>query len=156
VQGVVSLRSEAPLIATARTFNQAATGTFGQYLPALTRADGLGEGEVGVLANLTRAEAFRTNVGVLNLGSAPVTVSLRVYGSDGSRVGEIVTHTVAGSRFWQANDFLGPTWSNAGDRPLAYATVEVETSGGVAWPYASVVDNSTGDPTTIPVILSAR
>ncbi|MBP1619707.1 MAG: hypothetical protein H6Q02_474, partial [Acidobacteria bacterium] len=30
-----------------------------------------------------------------------------------------------------------------------YATVELQTTSAKAWFYAAVVDNSTGDPTTI-------
>ena len=41
----------------------------------------------------------------------------------------------------------------AGDTGIAYATVEMLTSGGEAWAYASVVDNSSNDPTTVPVSL---
>jgi hypothetical protein len=33
--------------------------------------------------------------------------------------------------------------------PIGYATIEVRTAGGMVWAYGSVVDNGTGDPTTI-------
>jgi hypothetical protein len=32
-------------------------------------------------------------------------------------------------------------------------TVEVRTAGGKIWAYGSVVDNGTGDPTTIPLFI---
>ena len=41
--------------------------------------------------------------------------------------------------------------AGAGDRDLAFATVEVLTPGGLAWAYASVIDNRTGDPTIVPL-----
>jgi DNA-binding PadR family transcriptional regulator len=34
-----------------------------------------------------------------------------------------------------------------------YATVEVLTEGGSVWGYASVIDNATGDPTTVPMAI---
>jgi hypothetical protein len=33
---------------------------------------------------------------------------------------------------------------------LGYAAISVETEGCGVWAYASVVDNGSGDPTTIP------
>jgi PKD repeat protein len=156
VQGIVGLGGDVPLVATSRTYTEAAGGTFGQYLPAVAATEGLGAGEVGVLANLTRGDAYRTNVGVLNLGGDTVTVRLTARSEDGEQIGDVVTHSVPASRYWQANDFLGPSWADAGDRTIAYATVEVEGQEGRIWAYASVVDNGTGDPTTIPVLRSAR
>jgi hypothetical protein len=39
----------------------------------------------------------------------------------------------------------------APDLALVYATVEVQTAGGTAWAYGALVDNRTGDPTTLAV-----
>lgn len=39
--------------------------------------------------------------------------------------------------------------AGVGQCPIGYATVEVRTAGGLIWTYGSVVDNGTGDPTTI-------
>ena len=36
---------------------------------------------------------------------------------------------------------------------LAYAVIEVLSGSGRVWAYASVVDNGTSDPTTIPVMI---
>lgn len=36
---------------------------------------------------------------------------------------------------------------------MAYATVDVLTEGGRAWAYASVIDNTTGDPTTVEMVI---
>ena len=44
------------------------------------------------------------------------------------------------------------TSSGAGAQDVAYATVEVQTAGAAVWAYASLVDEATGDPTTLPVL----
>jgi hypothetical protein len=41
---------------------------------------------------------------------------------------------------------------NLGVHDIAYATVELVNGDCEAWVYASVVDEGTGDPTTIPVV----
>jgi hypothetical protein len=37
--------------------------------------------------------------------------------------------------------------------PLGYAIVDVLTGVCEVWAYASVVDNGSGDPTTVPVVI---
>lgn len=46
---------------------------------------------------------------------------------------------------------FAPRYTGAGERTLAYAVVEQVTGNAPVWFYGSVVDNATGDPTTIPV-----
>jgi hypothetical protein len=55
----------------------------------------------------------------------------------------------AAGRFFQQDLVFNA--AAAGSHDNAYATVEVLTTGCAAWAYASVIDNATGDPTTVPV-----
>jgi len=64
--------------------------------------------------------------------------------------GEVMISVPAGS-WLQRSDILGA--AGAGDRDLVYAIVEPSMACGPVWAYGSVVDNSTGDPTTIPVLV---
>jgi hypothetical protein len=41
----------------------------------------------------------------------------------------------------------------AGSQDHAYAKTETLTNNCTVWVYASVVDNATGDPTMIPVVI---
>ena len=59
------------------------------------------------------------------------------------------TLTVPADGWKQDNDIFQD--ANAGTHANAYATVEVLTSGCEVWGYGSVVDNRSGDPTTIPI-----
>ncbi len=151
VKGTVRIDADLPLVVTSRTYNQTASGTYGQYYPALTTAHALAPGQLGVLAQVKRTTAFRANVGIQAVGPDPATVTLRARNAAGTPSGTPVTRTVQAGRYWQADDFFGPSYANTGDQPIASVTAEV--TAGTAWVYASVVDNATGDPTTLPVLV---
>jgi hypothetical protein len=141
------LASEA-IALSSRTYNQTPDGTFGQYCPAVDLDPVLREGDLGVLAQLRRDASFRTNIGAVNLGDATCTVTVRLYGADGNQVGSDLALSVGAGRWQQQFDVFAA--AGAGDVDVAYATTEAG-GGCEVWLYASVVDNATGDPTTIPV-----
>ena len=64
------------------------------------------------------------------------------------------TVSVAAGTWTQLNDVLDI--QGVGDHSLAYATVEVLNQDGTIWAYASVVDERTGDATTIPLLTRLR
>jgi parallel beta-helix repeat protein len=150
-KGTLSVESTVRLAITSRTYNQAPDGTFGQYLPALTAAQATAGDEEGLLLQLRSNAEFRTNVGLVNLGAVPQTALVRLFGPDGSQLGSPQTDTVEAERWTQINDIF--RIAGAGRHDLGYATVTVESEDAVLWAYASVIDNTTGDPTTIPVIV---
>jgi hypothetical protein len=147
--GALHVSSDRPLCLSSRTFNQGTTGTFGGFLPAVTAAEALSPGRTGVLPQLSRNALFRTNIGVANLGSSSVTATIRLFGETGAAAGSPVAVTVPAGGLSQVVDVFGE--AGAGDRDIAFATVEVTTPGGLAWAYASVIDNRTGDPTIVPL-----
>jgi hypothetical protein len=148
--GAVHLAADAPVLATSRTYNQTATGTYGQYLPALSTAHCLGQGETGYLMQLKDNDDFRTNVGFANLGTGSVPVRVQLHDDYGLAIGVPLDVTVAAGAWSQVNDVFET--SHAGPHDLAWATVQAQGAGAV-WAYASVVDNRTGDATTIPVLV---
>lgn len=150
VSGSLQLLSTQPLFAYSRTYNQAASGTFGQYYPALAVSAALTSGQTGTLPGVKKNTAFRTNVGIQNLGETSCQVRVTLYSTSGAQVGSPVTETVGAWAWKQINDVVNR--AGAGSADLAYAKVEVLTAGGKAWAYASVVDNVTDDPTTVPLM----
>jgi hypothetical protein len=150
-KGSVEITSAQPVVIGARTFNQAETGTYGQGYPPIATGQGVASGQIGVIPQLRKDAAFRTNIGVLNVGAADATVAVILFGADGAQVGAVTTATVAPSRYWQQDDIFRA--AGAGTQELAYATVEVQTPGGRVWAYGSVIDAVTGDPTTMSVLL---
>jgi PKD repeat protein len=148
--GVVQVISDESVASIGRSYNLSDGGTFGGTFPALTAADGLGSGKIGMLAQLKRTASYRSNVGFANLGTFTCTVRLRLFDQGGVKLGE-KTMDVAAGRWTQLDDVFGKL--GAGDADLAYGTVEVLTQGGTVWAYAAVIDNATGDPTVVPVIV---
>lgn len=152
VSGTLEIMSTQPVFLTSRTFNQAATGTYGQYFPSLTATEGLGPGRIGVLPHLKRTAAYRTNIGVVNLGTAQCTALIKLFSSAGVQVGSTKQLTADPGRWVQQYDIFANV--GAGNQPVAYATVEVQNTGDLVWAYASVIDVATGDPTTIPLLVA--
>jgi hypothetical protein len=59
--------------------------------------------------------------------------------------------TVPAGALVQENDVFASC--GAGDAAIAWARIEVRTAGGKVFAYASVIDNTTGDPTIVPVLV---
>jgi glucose/arabinose dehydrogenase len=147
VAGTVEILADVPVAATARSYADVATGTYGQLLPALSSSDAIGPGEAGLLAGIARSPQRYTNLGVVNLGPGPCAVAVRLFDSDGSTLGAPIQFQLEAAEWRQVFDVLAA----AGDREAAWARVEVLTPEGQAWAYASVIDRLSRDPTTIPL-----
>jgi len=152
-KGTVKITSNVPVQALARTYNQADTGTFGQYYPALVAAQGISSSQAGVLPLLKKNTAFRTNVGFQNLTSASCSGEVKLFNAAGAQVGSTRTLTAAADKYIQEDDIF--TKAAAGTQDVAYARVQPTTAGCKAWFFGSVVDAVTNDPTTVPQVLSA-
>ena len=149
--GSLEITSTSPAIAwTSRTFAApGGGGTYGQALPALSPEDLLVPGELGALPLVRSDSRFYTNLGVVNGTGSPCTARVRLWGSSGSQLGSTREVTVPAWEWLQLNDVFGEL--GAGSASTASATVEVLTPGGAAWFYASIIDRTTKDPTTVPV-----
>jgi hypothetical protein len=149
--GSVEVSSDVPVLVTARTYNQGTSGTFGQYLPGADAGQALASGQLGVLPQIKNTADFRTNVGFVNLGSSTCTVRVRLYSASGLQIGSAVTRPVDPGEWVQINDVYDE--AGAGSSSLGMATVELVSGDGPIWAYASVVDNTSNDPTTVPVFV---
>ncbi len=152
--GSVLINSTQPLIITSRTYTTDDKGTFGSFMPGVEVADGVGVGQTGILSQLVGTNAFRTNVGVVNLTASACQARVRVKSKAGADLGTPRTLTLDPYKFTQINDVFAAT--GAGSQADAYATVEALTAGCRVWAYASVIDGTnaspgTNDPTLIPV-----
>lgn len=143
--GAVALISDSVDIqAESRTFNQTASGTFGQSIPGLAPGDFIPAGTRARILFMTENDDFRTNLGLLNGGDTPITVNWEIFGSDGS---SLKTDSVALGAW--TNLQLNRVLRSFAPIEAAYAEIWTETSGGVFSCYGSVLDNISSDPTTI-------
>ena len=114
-------------LATSRTYTDSGSGTYGQFIPPGTARIGL--------ANLIGVEndaAFRTNIGFI----APSASTVRFVAYDATGI-EVWRSDVSAQGLIQ---FPLPVTLTIGR-----VTAEVIAGGGVV-PYASVIDNQSGDP----------
>jgi len=145
--GSLKIVSNQPLIVGSRIFNQGASGTFGQYLDGQASAEGAGAGDTLWLTMLEQNSDFRTNIGFTNTGSTQAKVTITLY--DGNGV-ELVTYslTIGAGRNKQDNTPLKKRAGRSNIRE-ASAKVTVDSGSGVLI-YVSLIDQKTGDATTIP------
>jgi uncharacterized repeat protein (TIGR01451 family) len=136
------------LIATARTFNQTAAGTYGQFISAVTPNDAVGASSRPLqLLQLEESDRFRTNVGLAEVSGKPARVQVTVVPAD-SRVSASVELDLAANQFRQLNQILKSF--NLDSAYNARVTVKVISGEGKVTAYASVIDALTNDPTYVP------
>ncbi len=151
VFGALQIASTVPLVVSSRTYNQTANGTLGGFLPGVAGAQGLVPGRIGILPQLKKSAAFRTNVAVVNLGASPVTGRTQLRDGSGAPLGAARTWQAAPFRLVQENDIFSA--AGVSEAAVAYATVEVLTAGGRVFAFASVIDNATNDPTLVSLVV---
>ena len=135
-------KSAGTTLITSRTYNDAATGTFGQYIPGVSEAGLIPAGQTVRLIQLSENDAFRTNLGLLNGTDSELTVSIRYSAADGSVLGE-ESITLQAYEHRQFRAFTRATQDAVDD---GYIDLWTDTAGGLFYGYASVVDNLSGDP----------
>jgi CubicO group peptidase (beta-lactamase class C family) len=145
--GPLRVVSSEALTVTSRTFNHAATGTFGQFLGGEAHSRGLRPGDTVVLMQLREDPSFRTNIGLTNGWKRTAEVEVALFDGSGDEVGRF-TELVPPEQTVQLNRPFA-TRGGRQDVRSGYAVVTV-LFGQHLFVYASVVDNVTGDPTTMP------
>ncbi len=139
----------ASLIVTARTYtdDQATSGTYGQFIPAVTPEQSIGikDGALHVL-QLEQSNRFRTNLGVAETSGNPATVEITVTLPD-SKVTPKVQLSLGANEYRQI-----PVLTSLGLTTAYNARVSVRVidGSGKVTAYGSVIDQVTGDPTYVP------
>lgn len=139
----------ASLVVTARTFSRNEDGgTFGQFIPGVTAADGVGAGERALeVLQLEQSDQYRTNLGLVEVTGNPVTVE--ILGQTGNKLTARTEATLSPNEFRQ----IGLIFQQLGFTGASYTgRVSVKVIGGTGRvaAYGSVVDNKTIDPTYVP------
>jgi hypothetical protein len=144
---VVTTPSATPLVVTARTYNQTGSGTYGQFIPAVTPANAVGLGERTLqLLQLEQSDRFRSNIGLSEVSGSPATVEVTVLVPD-SKVAIKVPITLAANEFRQIN--LGSDFG-VNNAYNVRVTVKVLSGAGRVTAYGSMIDQITQDPTFDP------
>lgn len=152
----LEVQADRPVLVSSRTYNQVAStalcypgGTFGQNYDAYLTTRTLAAGAMAYLPQLQENAAYRTNIALTNSGTTAAKVTVTLHDGSGAQVGQY-TVDLAPGQYKQENK---PFATKAGRTNLAagYAKVTVTQGSGII-ASASVVDNLTNDPTTMPAI----
>jgi hypothetical protein len=144
--GSLEVLSDQELVVTSRTYNLTDNGTYGQSLPAIRPGKGLDSDDDAYLPQLKQNDTFRSNIGLVNMGSDTATVTVTLYDTTGAEVGDL-EFSIAAGEMDQSNSPYQRRFDRT-DIVAGFARVLVEEGNNV-WAYGSVVDGRTGDPTTI-------
>jgi len=147
---VATTPSDSSLVVTARTFSRdkATGGTFGQFIPGVTTADSVGNGDRALqVLQLEESPAFRTNLGLVEVTGADATVELLAYSPDSKVASRLVVPLIAGQYIQKGGIFKSMGFNNVYNGRI---TARVISGTGRIAAYGSVVDNRTTDPTYVP------
>ena len=147
-KGALEICSSQPLLVAGRMFNQAPSGTFGQFIDGHVANLGLATGDTGTLLGLRQqVGAFRTNISVTNGGTDPATVEITLFKADGTQLLAYELEIEPGQVVQDLEPF--DQRAHEGNVGWGFATVEVIDGLNVR-SSASVIDEVTNDPVTIP------
>ena len=156
VKGALRVVSDQPVVVASRTYNLLLAGnslglpagaTFGQGVPGVTQADALDPAHPGAIPGVVRNDAFRSNLGLLEVSGLGAVVTITFRDAANAPLGAPFTRTLRAFEYLQVNNVLASA-GVSGD--VADATVELSVAGaGAVAAYLSVIDARTGDPITI-------
>jgi hypothetical protein len=145
-RGSLQLRmasSHSAIRAISRTYNSTASGTYGQFIEAEDWRESSGSfwDRIRVVTHLAKSDAFRSNVGFVEVMGVDADLDLELVASDGSiNTGSI---TVPAGTHLQIND----VFQALGAEPTSAAALVVRHAGEArVFAYGSVVDNLSSDP----------
>jgi uncharacterized repeat protein (TIGR01451 family) len=137
-----------PLVATARTYNQTANGTYGQFIPAVTANDAAALGSRPLqLLQIEESDRYRTNVGFAEVTGKAARIEVTAVPTD-SKVAASTQIDIAPNQFVQYPQLLKSMGLT--NMYNARVTVKVISGQGKVTAYASVIDMQTNDPTFVP------
>jgi len=143
----VTTGNNAPLVITARTYDQTAHGSVGQFIPAITPAESVGSSDRALqILQLEESPRYRTNIGIAEVTGNPAVAEISVVLPD-SKVTPIVQVPLGAYEFVQL-----PVLSSIGVGNVynTRISVRVINGDGKVTAYGSVIDRNTLDATYVP------
>lgn len=133
-------------LASSRLFNATANGSYGQFIAAIPLSRFLGAGGAMDLLALAQSSEYRTNFGIVEAAGQNATAALTAFDAAGAKLFEDLITLMPGQ-----HQQLGAIFAAHGvSSDNARVEVRLASPTGRVFPYASVVDNETGDPSFIP------
>jgi hypothetical protein len=147
-------RIDGTIILTSRTYNQLASGTYSQSVPAILRARAVAFSQDATLIGLSHdpslAAGYRTNLGFVNASPALIRVEADFYLSTSAFLGR-KSYDLLPFEFFQKDKAFEEVTSDVVND--GYIIVRTTTAGAKFFAYAVVTDNITGDPTYVDALI---
>jgi len=140
--GALRICSSQPLQIMSRTYNDAATGTYGQGIPGYLIGEAIQPGQTGRLTFLYDNSSYRTNVGFVSLSASRLEIEVSFHRESGARIGTL-SYVPLPYGYMQMNRIFTDVASYFIDNGF----IRVSCSTGAFFAYASMIDNRAGDPT---------
>lgn len=139
------------LVVNARTYNNAASGTYGQYIGGLALGDAVHPAERGYLSHLSQSTSdgsgFRTNMGLVSATPYQIVVNAGFYSRTGALLGT-KSYTLREHESTQITKVFNTVTAAGVDD--GYIVLSSDSPGAVFFAYASMIDNRSGDGVHIP------
>jgi hypothetical protein len=146
--GALAVEASGPeLLAMSRTYNLPSAevaGTFGQELPGIPADRMIASGVKKRIIFMNENVDVRSNVGCVNGGDEPATVSIKLFSAQGEAL-ETKTMNLAP----YSNNQITRVFRTHAPISAGYVDVWTTTPGASIYCYGSVLDNLTSDPTTV-------
>lgn len=141
--GSLKITGNPGVLATSRIYTLAGEAkSYGQFVPSTLIQKAITLGQSQYILHLSSTEAFRSNLGITEIGGLPATVEITLYNKNGTEIGK-GNFNLTGFEQKQINRIFEVF--NAGEVENGYAKVKVISGQGSVLIYGSVVDNITGD-----------
>lgn len=146
---IATTANDSQLVLTARTFSRDTNGgTFGQFIPGVTAADSVGNGDRALqIVQLEESPSFRSNLGLVEVTGNSASVELLAYTPDSKVAARTVVPLDAGQYLQKNQIFKSLGFNNVYNGRV---TARVISGTGRVAAYGSVIDNRTTDPTYVP------
>jgi len=115
-----------PLVVSSRTYNDASSGTYGQYIAGFDETLALGPGDEARLIQLSSNAGFRTNIGFASATDSTLTIDVELYDADGALLAKNAVQLMPRSYLQLNNVFAG-----MGDIEGGYAVIRSSTQGAL-------------------------
>jgi len=129
-------------LATSRAYTRGGNGTFGIFVPSFDTSQAIGPGETATANGLFKGQTRHTNAGFTEVSGSAATVRMDLYGFDGILLAS-ATRGAPPNGSVLVTDIV--TDRGLGATPNFRIDYTVVSSGGRVVPYATVVDDTTGD-----------
>jgi hypothetical protein len=144
---LVSTTAPSSLVATARTYAESDSGTFGLFAPGVTPDEAVGAADGSLhLLQLEQSPEYRTNIGLVETTGNAATVEISLIQPGTLATGKLEVPL-------EANEFVQFPLSAFGGGTAVYnarVAVKVISGTGRVSAYGAVVDNRTADATYVP------